>query len=119
MTGFGLAGHLHEMVAERFSAEIQSTNLPYFDAAYEGAKEFILTAGGQRNRNYMEAKMDFQIADFGIEELLFDPQTSGGLLVSVPAETAADLLAELQAAGIPAQDFGQVIEKQDKELIVY
>ncbi|MDT2735737.1 selenide, water dikinase SelD [Enterococcus pseudoavium] len=119
VTGFGLAGHLHEMVAERFSAEIQSTNLPYFDAAYEGAKEFILTAGGQRNRNYMEAKMDFQIADFGIEELLFDPQTSGGLLVSVPAETAADLLAELQAAGIPAQDFGQVIEKQDKELIVY
>ncbi|GAA2916415.1 selenide, water dikinase SelD [Enterococcus pseudoavium] len=119
VTGFGLAGHLHEMVAERFSAEIQSTNLPYFDAAYEGAKEFILTAGGQRNRNYMEAKMAFQIADFGIEELLFDPQTSGGLLVSVPAETAADLLAELQAAGIPAQDFGQVIEKQDKELIVY
>lgn len=119
VTGFGLAGHLHEMVAERFSAEIQSKNLPYFDAAYEGAKEFILTAGGQRNRNYMEAKMAFQIADFGIEELLFDPQTSGGLLVSVPAETAADLLAELQAAGIPAQDFGQVIEKQDKELIVY
>lgn len=119
VTGFGLAGHLHEMLNEKFSAELYSQNLPYFEAAYQGAKEFILTAGGQRNRNYMEAKMDFQIDDFGIEELLFDPQTSGGLLVSVPAEEVATLLAELQAADIPAQDFGVVVEKQEKEIIVY
>ena len=119
MTGFGLAGHLHEMLNDRFSAEIQSKDLPYFEEAYQGAKEFILTAGGQRNRNFMEDKIDFQIDDFGIEELLFDPQTSGGLLVSVPAEEVDALLKELQAAGIPAQDFGSVIEQQDKELIVY
>jgi len=93
--------------------------LPYFEEAYQGAKEFILTAGGQRNRNYMEQKMDFQLDDFGIEELLFDPQTSGGLLVSVPADQADTLVQELQAADIPAQDFGVVIEKQEKELIVY
>jgi selenide,water dikinase len=119
VTGFGLAGHLHEMVNGQYSAEIDSARLPYFEEAYQGAKEFILTAGGQRNRNYMEDKIDFQLNDFGIEELLFDPQTSGGLLVSVPADEAAALVAELQAAGIPAQDFGTIIEKQDKELIVY
>lgn len=119
VTGFGLAGHLHEMVNGQYSAEIDSARLPYFEEAYQGAKEFILTAGGQRNRNYMEDKIDFQLNDFGIEELLFDPQTSGGLLVSVPADEAAALMAELQAAGIPAQDFGTIIEKQDKELIVY
>ncbi|MBU5366029.1 selenide, water dikinase SelD [Enterococcus devriesei] len=119
VTGFGLAGHLHEMLNEQFSAELDSQNLPYFEEAYQGAKEFILTAGGQRNRNYMEAKMDFQIDDFGIEELLFDPQTSGGLLVSVPAEKVAALVAELQAADIPAQDFGTVVEKQEKEIIVH
>ena len=113
VTGFGLAGHLHEMVGDQFSAEIQSKDLPYFEEAYQG------TAGGQRNRNYMEDKIDFQINDFGIEELLFDPQTSGGLLVSVPAEEVGALIKELQEAGIPAQDFGVVIEKQDKELIVY
>lgn len=118
VTGFGLAGHLHEMLNGRFSAEITATRLPYFEAAYQGAKEFILTAGGQRNRNYMEAKMDFQINDFGFEELLFDPQTSGGLLVSVPAEAAAELLEKLQAADISAQDFGVVTEKQAKEIIV-
>lgn len=119
VTGFGLAGHLHEMVNGQYSAEIDSARLPYFEEAYQGAKEFILTAGGQRNRNYMEDKIDFQLNDFGIEELLFDPQTSGGLLVSLPADEAAALVAELQAAGIPAQDFGAIIEKQDKELIVY
>ena len=119
VTGFGLAGHLHEMMNERFSAKIHSKDLPYFEEAYQGAKEFILTAGGQRNRNYMEQKMDFQLDDFGIEELLFDPQTSGGLLVSVPADQADTLVQELQAADIPAQDFGVVIEKQEKELIVY
>ena len=119
VTGFGLAGHLHEMLNEQFSAELDSQNLPYFEEAYQGAKEFILTAGGQRNRNYMEAKMDLRIDDFGIEELLFDPQTSGGLLVSVPAEKVAALVAELQAADIPAQDFGTVVEKQEKEIIVH
>ena len=119
VTGFGLAGHLHEMVNGQYSAEIDSARLPYFEEAYQGAKEFILTAGGQRNRNYMEDKIDFQLDDFGIEELLFDPQTSGGLLVSVPADEAPALVAELQAAGIPAQDFGTIIEKQEKELIVH
>lgn len=119
VTGFGLAGHLHEMLNGQFSAEIQSSQLPYFQEAYEGAKEFILTAGGQRNRNYMEKNMKFVVNDFAMEELLFDPQTSGGLLVSVPEAQAAELVAELQAAGIPAQDFGRVTEPAEKEIIVY
>lgn len=119
VTGFGLAGHLHEMVGEKFSAEIYSKKLPYFEEAYTAAKEFILTAGGQRNRNYMESKMDFTVEDFGIEELLFDPQTSGGLLVSVPEADAEKLVSELQAAGIPAEDFGVVIPREEKDIIVY
>ena len=106
------------MLNNNFSAEINAKELPYFEEAYQGAKEFILTAGGQRNRNYMQDKIDFQIDDFGIEELLFDPQTSGGLLVSVPADEASTLVKALQAADIPAKDFGVVIEKQIKELIV-
>lgn len=119
VTGFGLAGHLHEMLNGKFSAEIQTQHLPYFEAAYQGAKEFVLTAGGQRNRNYMEARMDFKLNDFGFEELLFDPQTSGGLLVSVPADQAQELVEKLQAAKVPAKDFGVVTEKQAKEIIVY
>lgn len=119
VTGFGLAGHLHEMTNGKFSAEIDSQRLPYFEEAYAGAQEFILTAGGQRNRNYMQGKMQFKLTDFAIEELLFDPQTSGGLLLSVPAEQSSELVAELQAADIPAQDFGRIIPKEEKEIIVY
>ncbi|GCF93020.1 selenide, water dikinase SelD [Enterococcus florum] len=119
VTGFGLAGHLYEMLDERYSAEIYSEQLPYFEEAYTGAKEFILTAGGQRNRNYMAEKINFVVEDFAIEELLFDPQTSGGLLVSVPAERASALVEELQAANVPAKDFGVVTERIEKDIVVY
>lgn len=118
VTGFGLLGHLHEMLHGELSAVINSTELPYFKEAYTGAKEFILTAGGQRNRNFLTEFVKFEIEDFGIEELLFDPQTSGGLLVSVPENVAKDLVTELTQAGIPAKDFGQIIEKDDMEIYV-
>lgn len=118
VTGFGLLGHLHEMLHGEFSAVIESKNLPYFKEAYTGAKEFILTAGGQRNRNYLSDFVSFEIDDFGIEELLFDPQTSGGLLISIAEDEAENLVKELTEAGIPAKDFGQIIEKTTNEMIV-
>lgn len=118
VTGFGLAGHLHEMLAGRFSAVIDHQMIPYIKDAYRAAKEFILTAGGQRNRNYLSPYLDFQISDFAIEELLFDPQTSGGLLVSIPAENVEAALAELKNEGVYAKDFGIVTEKQASEIIV-
>ena len=119
VTGFGLAGHLNEMLHDTFSAHIDSAKLPYFPAAYDGAKEFILTAGGQRNRNHLEKKIDFQIDDFGIEEIVFDPQTSGGLLVSIPADQVVDLVAELQAQQIAAADFGEIVPKEEKAITIY
>jgi selenide,water dikinase len=118
VTGFGLAGHLYEMLHGTLSAEIDTQQVPYIAAAYDAANEFVLTAGGQRNRNYLQDKVDFQIDDFAMEELLFDPQTSGGLLVSVPASAAADLLAELETLGLPCGDFGVVTEKQAHDIIV-
>lgn len=119
VTGFGLLGHLHEMLHGKFSATINSKKLPYLQGAYQGAQEFILTAGGQRNRNYLSKYVDFQINDFAIEELLFDPQTSGGLLISVPNEVAKQLLAELNTLPIKSSIFGEVVVKEDKEIIVY
>ena len=113
VTGFGLAGHLHEMLHDNFSAEIYSEKLPFFEEAYEGAKAFLFTAGGQRNRNFMEKKMAFYVDDLGIEELPYDPQTSGGLLVSIPAKEAKKLEEELKSANILAKDFGVVTKKKD------
>ncbi|MDR2832571.1 MAG: selenide, water dikinase SelD [Streptococcaceae bacterium] len=118
ITGFGLAGHLSEMLAGNYSAQIHSAQIPYFEEAYQGAKDFIFTAGGQRNRNFMYDKIDFQIDDFAMEELLFDPQTSGGLLVSVPANEAAEILEKLQKENIPARDIGVIINRFEKDLLV-
>ncbi|MGY3765502.1 selenide, water dikinase SelD [Vagococcus vulneris] len=118
VTGFGLLGHLHEMLHDEYSAVIHSDRLPYITAAYQGAKEFILTAGGQRNRNYLTPFVDFKQNDFAIEELLFDPQTSGGLLVSVPAQYAEKLTTELNKLDIKSADIGEIVARETKEMIV-
>lgn len=116
VTGFGLCGHLHEMLHGAFSARVDARRLPYFEEAYAGAKNFILTAGGQRNRDYLQAQVAFGHDDFGLEEIVFDPQTSGGLLVAAGPEKAAALTQDLQRAGIPAADFGVITEKAEKEI---
>ena len=119
VTGFGLLGHLDEMLADQFSAVLESSAIPYLAGAYQGAKEFLTTAGGQRNRNALQEKVAFEFEDYAMEELLFDPQTSGGLLVSVPSSEANELLLKLQSEGIQAGIIGMVTEKTEKKITVY
>ena len=118
VTGFGLCGHLHEMLHGACSARIDAAHLPYFEEAYWGAGHFIFTAGGQRNRDFLQDKVVFERNDFALEEIVFDPQTSGGLLVSCDDSQAPLLLARLQAAHIPAADIGVVTEKKEKEIYI-
>jgi selenide,water dikinase len=54
-----------------------------------------------------------------MEEIIFDPQTSGGLLVAIPAEQADALVAELQAANVKAADIGTIVPREEKEIIIY
>jgi selenide,water dikinase len=118
ITGFGLLGHLSEMLAGNYSAEIHSDNIPILPEAYECAKEFLMTAGGQRNRNYLASKVKFTKDDFPMEELLFDPQTSGGLLFSVPEDQVGGFLKELNQLEIKSACIGGVVEKQEVDIIV-
>lgn len=118
VTGFGLLGHLHEMLHGTYSAILDSKEIPFIESAYKGAKEFLLTAGGQRNRNYLSQWVDFERSDFAMEELLFDPQTSGGLLLSIPTIYSEKLVNELMQASIGAKKIGQIIEKSTAEMIV-
>lgn len=111
ITGFGLLGHLSEMVSDRCSTTVYADSVPCLSGAYQGAKEFLITAGGQRNRNHLEDDVDFQVDDYALEEIAADPQTSGGLLVSVPVEEAAALLAEIEALGLPCAIIGEVTER--------
>ena len=118
VTGFGLLVHLREMLGERLSCRIRAGNVPVIEEAKKYAAEFLLTAAGQRNRNACEGRVRFENVSFAMEEILFDPQTSGGLLFAVPDAQANALSEALRAAGLPACDVGVLTEKQDIEIIV-
>ena len=118
VTGFSLLGHLHEMLDGKVSAQIEADQVPVMEEAKKHADEFLLTAAGQRNRNFAGPFVDFQDVPFSMEEILFDPQTSGGLLAAVDPKDAEEALAELRRAGIPAGLIGTVLPKQEKEIIV-
>lgn len=118
VTGFSFLGHLHEMLDGRWSAVIESKDIPYMEGAYHAAEEFYLTAAAQRNRNHVQEFVDFGDVSFAMEEILFDPQTSGGLLAAVDANEADAIIRELQAIGLPARIVGQVTDKMEKEIIV-
>lgn len=118
VTGFGFLVHLSEMLDDRFGAEIDSASVPRFDVCGAYAEEFYLTAAGQKNRNFIGARVRFEVDDFATEELLFDPQTSGGLLASVPAEAAQEIVAGMRAQGIPAAVVGRVVERREPMIVV-
>jgi selenide,water dikinase len=118
ITGFGLLGHLHEMMDSRLSCRIHTDSLPIIPEALDYAEEFLLTAAAQRNRNHVGEYVCFDNTPFAMEEILFDPQTSGGLLISLSAEQAPALLADLKAAGLPAEIIGEVFEKDEFEIYI-
>ena len=118
VTGFSFLGHLHEMLDGGHSACIRAAAVPVFEEALHHADEFLLTAAGQRNRNHTGPFVRFENVSFAMEEVLFDPQTSGGLLVAVGAEEAEALLSDLRAAGAPAAIVGEITDSEDIEIRV-
>ena len=118
VTGFGFLGHLHEMLHGAHSAEIFASQVPVFPEALHHADEFLLTAAGQRNRNYVGEHVRFDGVPFAMEEVLFDPQTSGGLLIALPEAEAPALLAALKAAGLSAGIVGRVRAPGETEILV-
>ena len=118
VTGFGFLGHLHEMLDDRLSCVIDVEKIPYIEEARQYADDFLLSAAGQRNRNFVQDHVTFEQIPFVMEEILFDPQTSGGLLLAVDPALAAELEEELQKAGLPARIVGKFLEKQEQEIMV-
>ncbi len=117
VTGFGLLGHLHEMLDGRLGCVLRQSQIPVFAEALAYADEFLLTAAAQRNRNYVGDNVRFDGVSFAMEEVLLDPQTSGGLLAAVAPEAADELVCELRRS-LPAAVIGELTEKQTLEIIV-
>lgn len=118
VTGFGFLGHLHEMMDGRLSCRIRARQVPVFPQALDYADEFLLTAAGQRNRNHVEPYVRFEQIPFALQEVLYDPQTSGGLLIALGAEEAEELCAQLREIGLPAAVVGEVLEQAADEILV-
>ena len=121
VTGFGFLGHLSEMTtAGGLRAEIDSRALPFFPEAPEAAAMGLVPAGAYANREYL-TKISFAAAvPENLRDLCFDPQTSGGLLLSLPAAEAPAMVAALHEAGVAAAAIvGRITGKGDGEIDVY
>ena len=113
ITGFGILGHLLE-VAHGSDARIVVTYnaLPFYPAALEMYKKGETTGSNNGNRA-MVAKHHLQMSaklTAAEEELLYDPQTSGGLLLSVPHDQANELMSQMQKDNIPATRIGEITD---------
>ncbi|MDY3917510.1 MAG: selenide, water dikinase SelD [Candidatus Limivivens sp.] len=118
VTGFGFLVHLCEMLGGNHSALIEKERIPYIPECEAYVEEFYLTAAAQRNRNHVSERVEFQNCSFAMEEILFDPQTSGGLLAALDREDAPKALEELQALGLPCAIVGEIVPKLEKEVFV-
>jgi len=118
VTGFGLLGHLTEMLSDRCSATLRMTGIPYIGEAWTYAADFLITGAGQKNRNFVGDRVEFASIPFAMEEILFDPQTSGGLLAAVAPEDAAAAHQALIALGLQCGRVGVVTERQDRLITV-
>jgi selenium donor protein len=116
VTGFGLLGHLCEMVgASTVGAKIYVSKVPIIEPALKLAKERIVPGGTLSNLKYAEKKVDWDEKVTDEEKLILcDAQTSGGLLISVPKEKETELLRSLISKGVSdSVVIGKIIEEEE------
>ena len=121
ITGFGLLGHLAEMVAGSGTGVLlEAGRIPLIDEALAFAGMGLLPAGAFKNKEFRLAMVEFDAAvDPVLQDLLFDPQTSGGLLICLPAGQAEDLVADLIRHGVnDAAVIGEVGDDDRERIIV-
>jgi len=121
ITGFGLAGHLGEVAAQSgVEVEVYGEAIPVFSGVMDLIRAGVISGAVERNREYASA---FVTRAKGVAEeyetLLYDPQTSGGLLIAVRKSRAAALLAALAKKGVPrAAVIGRVTRKSPAKIVL-
>ena len=117
VTGFGFLGHLNEMTTSEYSIHVEAGKVLYFKEAERLAAEYLMTGGGAKNRRFLQDKVDLQGLTMPMEEILFDPQTSGGLLLCVHKDDADALLTELNSHEQSCCMVGEVIRREGSSII--
>jgi len=121
VTGFGLLGHLAEMVSSSAKGvRLFSTQVPVIPEALDYASMGLIPAGAYKNKEFREAMVAVEPGvDRARQDLLFDPQTSGGLLISVNGTQAADLVKALKDAGADeSAEIGEVLAASEEKIWV-
>lgn len=111
ITGYSLLGHAHEMShLSHVAFKIHYSAIPWYEGALEYGQADIFPGGMSRNKDYFQQWIQFDdsLKDYQ-KDLLFDPQTSGGLLMAIPAEVASILLKDLLNISGEASIIGEVI----------
>ena len=111
VTGFGLVGHLLEMLGPDVGAEIDFASVPVLEEAFELARSGVLPGGSVRNRETMSDRVHTVDLDEAEKDVLFDAQTSGGLLIAVSAASHERLMDALSQHGVTgAATIGKLVE---------
>lgn len=121
VTGFALLGHGYEMASgSGCTLHVHTAGVPYITEALEFAEMGLIPAGAYRNREYAEpgVKVSGSVSR-AMQDILYDPQTSGGLLIAVPEAVAPALLRELQDSIPAAAEIGYVTELQEASVILH
>jgi selenide, water dikinase len=121
ITGFGLIGHASHLIQEgEAGIELKLSAIPYFPGVIEFLKKEVYPGGLGRNREFYSTQVEYQtqISDYH-RNILFDPQTSGGLLIALPQSEAEKLLTGLRLAGITdATIIGKVVRNPQHKIVV-
>lgn len=120
ITGFGLLGHAIEMAeGSQVTFRIRSTDIPYISEAKEYANMGLIPAGAYKNRDFFSqrALISENVPTF-YQDILFDPQTSGGLLISIAKENSKQLLDNLNSSPVAFACIGDVEFFSGKYIIV-
>jgi len=121
VTGFGLIGHARELaLASNVALRFFSKDIPVLPGALECIRSGFVPGGLNANRDFAECVVGYEapIAD-DLKTLLFDPQTAGGLLISIAQDDCEELVLELQDAGVAAHRIGNVTESQKPLIRIY
>ena len=120
ITGFGLGGHALEVArGSNVTILIDSAKLPIMDGALEMAEMGMVPGGAYRNADYAREYVTIsENVDEAYSDIIFDPQTSGGLLVALPESEAAELLSRLRKTDPASCIVGKVLPKGEKPLII-
>lgn len=121
ITGFGLLGHIAEMIVDlKMGIRLSSKRIPIIPETLDYAGMGLVPAGAHKNREFRECMVHFSSSvDPVFQDVLFDPQTSGGLLIGARKESAEELCAELQQNGMrEAAIVGEVVSEPNGRIVV-